>query len=37
MRSSRPEEVPNSVAEALARLLGVWIFTDAALQPRDST
>jgi hypothetical protein len=30
------EEAPTSVAETLARLLSVWIFTDVALQDRQS-
>ena len=30
------EEVPPSVAETLARLLSVWIFTDVALRDRRS-
>ena len=32
----RSEEAPTSLAEALARLLTVWIFTDVALQQRPS-
>ncbi len=31
------EEAPTSVAETLARLLAVWIFTDVGLQDRQST
>ena len=30
------EEAPTSLAEALARLLAVWAFTDAALRHRPS-
>jgi hypothetical protein len=32
----RSEEAPTSLAEALARLLAVWTFTDIALHQRPS-